>query len=414
MKLKYATLALLAMLLVLSILIGTTNVHAQNNYYVTIKPTASSPSYTSVGNNWTLSFSANWTFGNQNGQPVQNATVVIEVRSSEDIVLEILEFDTDSMGIFAFNYSSTNADILSFIPISLTTLDEQEYTTETIDGVFGIKAESAIVWYDIFHVELVSYDVNHLGKTVAMVNVTYRLLPEEGLTLPDQTFLPKIVHDATVTINGVVATEFSQGIFTAESSAYMDTVYVNVKVFQDYWKTTDTAFCFTHSANQQIWMYCTAFVSVAIFAVLALYYTVYRKANDSSLKYSNKLFFGFILLLVTSLLSLYWGIVAIEGTLHTFNWFLLALACMFSFAFGLMGSVLVLRKKVQPLSIFTPIVPLIINTVIVKAALDGSQLTSPWLMLFFSTILSAVCIFFISSSDKALQKSKQIIEQIKT
>jgi hypothetical protein len=80
---------------------------------------------------------------------------------------------------------------------------------------------------------------------------------------------------------------------------------------------------------------------------------------------------------------------------------------IFSFAFGLVGSVLILRKKLFPLAIFVPVVPLAVNTVIVKAALDVYQLASPWLMLVLSFLLSAACIFFISNSEKAFQKPKQ-------
>ncbi|MGD6935304.1 MAG: hypothetical protein ACQCN5_13970 [Candidatus Bathyarchaeia archaeon] len=399
MKQKHVSLVLLGLLLVLPIITGAVNVQAQNNYTVTIKPTnADSPFYTSVGNNWTLSFSADWT----NGQPIPNATAVIDVINSQNGILETLKFNT-TMGVFEFNYSSANADILTFTPTSLITMDGQEYKIDTSDG---LAAESTIVWYDTFHVSLLSFDTNSLGKTVATVNVTYLLLPEEGLTLHNQTLLQKIVHDVTVTINGVEANETSPGIFTAESSAWMDTAYVNVRVSQEGWKTTDTAFSFEHAANKQVWLYGVGFVSVVVLVALALHFVVYRKAKNSS-KHSNKLFFGFILLIISSVLSLYWGVVAIEGVMHTFDWLLFVVVCMFSFGFGLIGSIFVFRKKMQPLAIFAPIVPLIINTVIVKSVLDGSQLASPWLMLVLSTLLSAVCIFFISSSDEAFQKPEQ-------
>ncbi len=403
MKQKHVSLALLGLLLVLPIIIGATNVQAQNsypNYPVTIKPTTvGSPFYTSIGNNWTLSFSANWT----NGQPIPNATAVIDVKNSQNDLLETLSFNTTT-GVFEFNYSSANADILAFTPTSLTTMDGQEYKTDVSDGVaYGLSAESTIVWYDTFHVSLLSFDTDSLGKTVATVNVTYLLLPEEGLTLHNQTLLQKIVHDATVTINGVEANETSPGIFTAESSAWMDTAYVNVRVSQEGWKTTDTAFSFEHAANKQVWMYGVGFVSVVVLVALALHFVVYRKAKNSS-KHSTKLFFGFILLIISSVLSLYWGVVAIEGVLHTFDWLLFVVACMFSFCFGIIGSIFVFRKKMQPLAIFAPIVPLIVNTVIVKSVLDGSQLASQWLMLLLFTILSAVCIFLISSSDEAFKK----------
>jgi hypothetical protein len=348
---------------------------------------------------------ANWSFGSQNGQPVQNATAKIDVRNSEDTLLETLTFNTTT-GVFSFNYSSETADILTFTPTSLTTQQSQEYTVdETTDAVYGLTSEPITVWYDTFHVSPVSFNTDSLGKTVATVNVTYLLVPEEGLTLHNQTY-SKIVHNAKVTINGVEATETSSGISTAESSSCIDTAYVNVKVSQEGWTTTETAFSFAHNANQQVWMYGVAFVSVAAFATVGLHYAVYRKANNSS-KHSGKLFFGFILLMVSSMLSLYWGVVAVEGVMHTFDWFLFALACLFSSIFGLVGSMLVLRKKLQPLAIFAPVVPLIINTVIAKSALDSYQLATPWLMLLFSTILSAVCIFFVSSSNDAFLKPTQ-------
>ncbi len=405
MKLKLASLTLLGLLLVLTILTCTANVQAQNDSYITIKPTnAGAPFYASVGNNWTISFSADWSYGSQTGQPVQNAEVTIDVKSG-NVLLETLKFNTTD-GVFAFNYSSTNADILTFTPTSLTTQDQQKYTADAIDGVYGLNVESTVVWWDTFQVSLVSFNTDSLGKTVATVNVTYKLLPEEGLTLSNQTFLPKIIHNANVTINGVTATETSPGIFTAESSAWMNDAYVNVKVFQDDWKTTSTAFSFAHNANQQVWMYGLAFISVAIFVAFGLHYAVYRKANNSA-KHSNKLFFGFILLMVTSVLSLYWGLIAVEGTMHTFDWSMFALACMFSFIFGIMGSILILSKKLQPLAIFAPVIPLLINTVIVKSALDGYQLANPWLMLLISTLVSAVCIVFVSGSDKAFKKPRQ-------
>ena len=106
---------------------------AQNSFPVTVKPTsADSPFYTSVGNNWTLSFTAN-----SNGEAIQNATVKIDVKNSQNTVLETLKFNTTS-GVFKFNYSSVEADILTFKPTSLTTMDGQEYTTD--DSNFGVES----------------------------------------------------------------------------------------------------------------------------------------------------------------------------------------------------------------------------------------------------------------------------------
>lgn len=411
MKLHLASITLLCLLLVIPVLIGTANVQAQNNYYITIKPADNgSPCYVSAGHNCTVAFSANYSYGNQNGAPVRNATVNVEVRNSKDHVLDNLKFNTTT-GVFAFNYSSEDADILTFTPTRLTTQDTQEYTVDTVDSsdtLYGLMVEPTVVWYDTFHVSLVNFNTDTLGKTVTTVNVTYTLLPEEGLTLYNQTFLPKIIHNATITINGVTATETQPGIFTAESSSILDTAYVNVRVSQDGWLTTETAFSFAQHANQQIWMYGVAFVSVLVFAALALHYAVYRKANGSSShKHSSNLFYGFILLIVTSILSLYWGITGVEGTLHTFAWLPLALVCLFSFVLGTVGSIFVLKKTRQALAILAATVPLIVNTIIVKTILNGCQLAFPLFLLLSSIVLSVACIFLVSGSDVAFKKTKQ-------
>lgn len=388
---------LLSLLIVFPILICSANVQAQDNPVAIKSATEDSEFYTSAGQNWTLSFSAT----DQNGQPIQNATAKIEIKNSQDDLLETSNFNT-TLGTFEFNYTSDAADILTFTPTGLTTHDGQEYTVDS-DGVF--VGESIVVWYDSFDVSMVSFDVSSLEKTVVTVNVTYLLIPGEGLTLNNQ-FLPKIVQNALVLINGVEANETSPGIFTGESSTFLDTAYVNVRVSQEGWTTTDTAFGFNHEANQQIWIYGIIIASIIILAGFGIHFAVYRKSRSSS-THSNKPFFALVLLLVTSALSLYWGVVAIEGIMHTFDWLLFALACFFSFAFGLVGSVLILRKKLLPLTIFVPVIPLIVNTVIVKSVLDASQIASPWLMLVLSFLLSAACIIFISNSDKAFQKPKQ-------
>ena len=406
---------LLSMLLILPVLVNSATAQTESKYYVTLAPTApSSLMYTTVGHNWTLAFGVNWTYGADSGKPIENATAYIEVRNNQNKVVETLSLNTTT-GVFSFNYSIAQANILMFTPIGLITQNGETYTTELKDSannVNGLKAKPAAVWWDTFQVSLVSFDTNSLGKTVVTVNATYLLLPSEGLTFPawatysNQTFLPKTVHDATVTINGVTAIETAPGIYTTSSSILMPTTYVNVEVSQEGWTMTHTAFSFAHNANERIWTYALAFGSALTFAALILHFVISRKANNSSLKHPNLPFFGGILLAVTSIISLYWGAVGIEGMLHGFEWLTLAALGLLSFAFGIIGSIMILRRKNQASAIFAVIIPLIVNVVFVKSSLDAYQLANPWLIFVFSAFLSVISAFLISNSDEAFQNAK--------
>ena len=73
------------MMLILPVFAGSVTAQSETNYYVTVKPTTpNSQMYTTVGHNWTLTFSANWTYGENFGTPVENATAYIEVKNSEN------------------------------------------------------------------------------------------------------------------------------------------------------------------------------------------------------------------------------------------------------------------------------------------------------------------------------------------
>ena len=199
MKHKLASLALLGLILVLPIIINASAVQAQSNM-VTITPTtqASAAYYQSVGINWTLSFDAVWSSGDNNGNPIQNATATIEVKNQEGEVIETLKFNT-GMGTFTFNYTTSTADILTFTPTSLTTQAGETYTADA-----GLQSSSVVVLYDTFKVELLSCDTNTLGKTVTTIKVTYLLLNDTDLSY-DNLVISKKLDEMTVTINGVQA-----------------------------------------------------------------------------------------------------------------------------------------------------------------------------------------------------------------
>jgi hypothetical protein len=419
LRLKYkpfAWIILICVFLVLPLLIGNVSAQTQSNYYVTVKPTTpDSPMYTASGRNWTLSFESQWSYGADSGKNIPNATVAIEVHNRANQLLETLSLNT-TYGTITFNYTSSTVDILTFTPTKLTTDDGKDWKAGIVDSsanVYGLQSKSAVVWYDTFHVSLVSSDTGSLGKVGSTVNVTYLLVPEEGLTLPawatynNQTYLTKTVQGANININGVKAQESqTPGIYTADSSTFFQTAYVNVKVSQERWTTTNTGFSFAQNANQQIWIYTVGLGLALAFAAAILYFFKSGKANNPvPAKHSSFPFFGGVLLIATSVISLYWGLVGLEGTLHTFDWLPLALLGMLTFAFGIGGSLMAFKKRNQALVIFSVMAPMAVNIVVVKASLDMYHLANPWLILITSVFASIIAGYFICNSDAGFQKT---------
>jgi len=122
--------------------------------------------------------------------------------------------------------------------------------------------------------------------------------------------------------------------------------------------------------------------------------------------------YGAVFLAATSIISLYWGIVGLEGTLNGFDWVLLAALGMLSFVAGIVGSILALRKKQQALVIFAVIVPLFVNVVGVKSSLDMYALTNPGAILIASLSISIVSGVLISNSDKMFQNGDKKQEKV--
>ena len=389
---------------------------AITNYWVTVNPTnISSSMYTPVGTNWTVSFQTLWSYGDNSGQTIRNATVTIQVtKTSTDKVVNAFDVNTTT-GQFSFNYSSASADILKFNATKLVTQDGTTYTPVLLiwaNGFYGLQSEAVTVWWDTFHVSLVNYNTNTLGITTASVNVTYLLLPEEGLTLPEeatyshQTFFPKVVHGANVTINGVKAEESEiAGTYTANSSIWLPTAYLNVKVSQEEWVTTTTGFSCTHNANQPIWEYAVV-LGLAFAAVgLVLRLVVAKKSKSPiAFKHSNFPLFGGILLASASVISLYWGIVGLDSTLHGFEWAPLATLGLIAFCFGFAGAIMSMRKRNPSLAIFATIAPFI-TLVLVKTSLNAYQLATPWITLAPSIAIAILSLILITNSDGQFTKS---------
>ncbi len=118
------------------------------------------------------------------------------------------------------------------------------------------------------------------------------------------------------------------------------------------------------------------------------------------------------MLAVTSIISLYWGVVGLEGALHTFDWAFLAALGLVSFALGIASSIMVLRRKQQALAIFAVVLPLFTNVVGIKSSLDMYGLANPWLILVASLLLSLLSGFLISNSDKIFQNGVKKEEKV--
>jgi hypothetical protein len=239
------------------------------------------------------------------------------------------------------------------------------------------------------------------------------LLPEDGLRVGVAN-VPKTLNGANVTINGLKAQETrTPGIYSVSCSTWLPTAYVKVDVSQQGWTTTQTAFSFTQNANATVWTYAFAFGLVFGAAALLFRFFSHRKANSTSLfKHSNFPFYGAALLAVTSIISLYWGLVGLEGTLHTFDWVLLAALGIVSFVLGIGSALMMLRRKQQALAIFAVVVPLFTNVVSIKSSLDMYGLANPWLILVPSLLLSLLSGFLISNSDKIFQNGAKKPERI--
>ncbi|PVX26722.1 MAG: hypothetical protein CW691_00435, partial [Candidatus Bathyarchaeum sp.] len=316
-----------------------------------------------------------------------------------------------SAGLFLFNYSSSTADILTFTPIRLVTPDKTEWNSDLVDeqnSVYGFQSESAVVWWDTFQVTLVSYDTETSGASLVSAKVTYLLLPEDGLTLPEwatyshQTFLPKAVHDANVTINGVAAKETSvDGIFTANLSIWLPTSYIHVAVSQEGWDTTHTGFSFDHNVNKPLWDFAVIVALVLVAVVLTIFFGLLRKTRSNVLS-SKKSYaiLGGVILAIMSILSLYWGLVGLDSTINGFDWILLTTSGLFSFGFGLVAAILSIIRKKQALAIFLLNMPMITNLVGVKYSLDMYGLANPWLILIASLVLSLISSFLICNADE--------------
>jgi hypothetical protein len=408
---RIALMSALFLVLCLSASVETINAQASSQYWVAVNPvTLSSIVYGNVEKNWTMPFQAIWSYGENSGQAIENATVTVDVRTLDNESIAKITETTNSTGFATFYYLSSNPTVLTFTPTSLVTQDETLYNSglfEDGQSVYGLQQNSLTVYWDTFDASLVSTDTDTQGVTVVSVNVTYLMVPEEGLVIPDSSpeqVFPKIAHGRNVTINGVEAEETSvAGVYNANFSTWLPTAYMIVEVSQDGWLPAHIAFSFDHISNLVLWTPAIAILLV-IFAVLVLF-RLFKKTEDNA-RFSSAgfPFIGGVLLALAAFISLYWGAVGLDGTLSGFDWLWLAVFGLLSFGFGFAGSILSVMKRKQAVVIFAVCVPLLANVIAIKSALDAYQLAAPWLIIFPSFIISVLSGILISNADKHFKR----------
>ena len=412
----YASLIPLAGLLLASVLpifVETTSAQTGLSYYwVTVNPMA--PGFivhSPVGKNWTISFQAMWTYGNNSGQAIGNATVSIEVKTTDNTVIETLLPKTNATGFISFYYSFPTPNALTFTPTKLVTEDGVEWNQSLLENeplLYGFQSKPIKIYWDSFDISLISTDTNSLGVTRVSVNVTYFMIPEEGLNISQPSnysrydHIPKYVHGANVKINGAKAEESSlPGAYTAETSTWPPTAYILVEISQEGWPQTLKAFSFTHNANKIIWA--SATVLGFIFAVVPVTYhfVSFRKRKGHALSKETELpIVGAFLLIITSFISMYWTLVGIEGALHGFDWMFFGIFGMISSALGLAGSVMAKRRKNFALTMIAVCFPLAENTAAVRYSFYSYQLATPWMAVALAFIISTLSVVLVGRSDE--------------
>jgi hypothetical protein len=304
-KLYCIRFALACLLLVGLILPFVVETSAQTTpYLVSVNPTEPII-YSNVGQFVNFSVQAVWSYGDAAGQIVEYADVVVEVRTADGTVTDMVSANTTTTGFAYFNYSSSTPQILTFTPVSVFTPDETELNATLIQNgetsVYGLQSEPVTVYWDTFDVTLVSTNTENLGTIQVSVNVTYLLVPEEGLTIQSQNdtqqeFFPKIAHGVSVTINGVQAEETAvNGVYSATVSTVMPTAYVIVKVSQEGWATAHKALSFAHEANQTIWTPLAVIIALGCVVALSAFLFSSRNAKGVVFKRENACFRRFFI-----------------------------------------------------------------------------------------------------------------------
>jgi hypothetical protein len=408
-KLYVTRFALVCLLLVGSFLIfAVETASAQTTYLADVNPIETTI-YSNVGQVLDISFQAVWAYGDNVGQAIEYANVTVEVKNADGAVTDMVLANTTATGFVYFNYSSSTPQILTFTPVKLVTPDGTELNSSLLENgetaLYGLQSEQVTVYWDTFDAALTSTSTETLEAIQLSVNITYLLVPEEGLTIqsPDssqQDFFPKIAHGVNVTINGVQAEETAvPGVYSANVSTWVPTAYVLVEVSQEGLATAHKAFSFTHDANMIVWAPLAIIFASAYVVVLSAVLFSLRKSKSLVSKWSYLPVFGGFLLILASFIGLYWVLVWFESSLHGFDWALYALLGVLSFGFGLSGGITAVRRQKQPAVLFAASFSIFVNVIAVKASLDAYQLVLPWTLLLAAFAFSVISGLLIGNSD---------------
>ena len=403
--------AVVSTLLLLCLSASFETISAQTStsqYWTAVNPsTSSSIIYGNIEKNWTIPFQAIWSYGENSGKAIENATVTVDIKTADDVFVTNISQTTNATGFATFYYLSSSPAVLTFTPTSLVTHDETEYNSTLFENgqiaVYGMHSNSVTVYWDTFDVSLISTNTDTQGITTVSINITYLMVPEEGLVIPNSSpeqTLPKIAHGVNVTINGVKAEETSvSGIYTANFSTWLPTTYMIIEVSQDNWIPDQKGFSFYHNFNASFWTPAAVIVLVIVAALVL--YRVFKKKEGTALLYRTGFpFIGGVLLALTSFISLYWGIVGFDSTINGFDWLWIAASELIAFGFGLAGSIMSVMKKKQAIVTFAVCVPMLTNVIAIKAGLDAYQLAVPWMIIVPSFIISVISGILISNADK--------------
>lgn len=404
-------LASLLLFSAFSILVETASAQAElGHYWVTVNPTVPGLIvHSTLGLNWTISFQATWTYGSNSGKTVENATVHIEVRAADGTIMDTLLPATNATGQVSLSYSSSTPSVLTFVPTKLVTEDGVEWNSSVVEGAYGARVEAVVtIYWDSFDALLISADTHALEAAKVSVNITYLMVPQEGLTAlqpPDYSqndYVPKYVHGAHVKIDGVEAEETSvPGVYTAETSTWLPTAYILVEISQAGWPKIDKALGFTHNANEIVWASATAFGLVCVIVVLTYHHFSTKGTRGRALfKKSGFPSIGAGLSAIASFISVYWAMIGLESALHGFDWTLLAVFGIVAFIVGLAGSAMSKMKKSFAFALVAVCFPLFENTVVVKYSLDNYQLATPWMAIAAAIIFSMLGGISIGMSDQ--------------
>ena len=153
LKKRYSTRFALACLLLVGLILPFAGEASAQTlpYLVSVNPTETAI-YSNVGQLVNFTFQAVWTYGDAAGQVVEYADVLVEVKTADGTVTDIMLANTTTTGFANFNYSSSTPQVLTFTPTKVFTPDETELNATLIQNgetsLYGLQSEAVTVYWD--------------------------------------------------------------------------------------------------------------------------------------------------------------------------------------------------------------------------------------------------------------------------